>query len=269
MGTPLTEQQLRDFSAVIANLVRNAGYVVTVEYNVELHRLNAPNVRIVSHTPGAEGPVVPPGGAWISTELTVWYNPTIYSPSYVANDVISRLRWMADPRKVLDDAIAPLPVTQTSGKSAAAGANDRVVVTASSGVPTTAVSILTEKTPASGTLSSVGVQSDEIQRVIESLGYDPAGSYNGYEWDYFYKRSQLYSGIVVGPAELGLSESDRINLSEFTRRYAAYNKTGSHALMDQQDYVAGTGSVQHQAGKGDIIKALWAMIVAMLTGRKI
>jgi hypothetical protein len=48
--------------------------------------------------------------------------------------------------------------------------------------------------------------------VMQTLGYDPQGSYNGYEWNYFWERTSIYNGTVIGPAEMGIGDTDKVPL---------------------------------------------------------
>ncbi len=98
-------------------------------------------------------------------------------------------------------ATAALPDTTTTAGT--------TVSTTTTTTPTTPVT--TVATPETTTATPTVAQS--LITVMQNLGYDPQGTYNGYEWNYFWERTSIYNGIVIGPTEMGIGDTDRVPLS--------------------------------------------------------
>ena len=86
----------------------------------------------------------------------------------------------------------------------------------------------TPPTPGTGTKEITDGQTDagdiaqSLVAAMQAAGYDPQGSYNGYEWNWFWQRSTPYNGSNIGPTELGISDTDKVYLTDAV---AAIRKT--------------------------------------------
>jgi hypothetical protein len=63
------------------------------------------------------------------------------------------------------------------------------------------------------TVAASPTVAQSLSTVMRQLGYDPQGSYTGYEWAYFWERTPIYNGTAIGPTELGIGESEKAPLS--------------------------------------------------------
>lgn len=57
---------------------------------------------------------------------------------------------------------------------------------------------------------------------VTALGYNPAHTFTGHEWGYFWKSAAVFNGLEVGPTEMGLRETQKVYIAEAVRRMQDY-----------------------------------------------
>jgi len=62
---------------------------------------------------------------------------------------------------------------------------------------------------------------------VTALGYDPTKTYTGHEWNFFWTRASVFNGVEVGPAEMGLLETQKVYIEEALRRMQAYLRSSA------------------------------------------
>ena len=60
-----------------------------------------------------------------------------------------------------------------------------------------------------------------------ALGYNPANTFTGHEWNFFWTRASVFNGLEVGPAEMGLRETQKVYIAEAVRRMQQYFRTAA------------------------------------------
>jgi hypothetical protein len=98
--------------------------------------------------------------------------------------------------------------------------------------PTVPISSKSESTPSSGTVPTAALKSGllyELGSLAQANGYDPAGTYDGYEIGWFYSRTPSASGYVIGPTELGIGQTEKITLLSAAGKIASFLSGGDSA----------------------------------------
>jgi hypothetical protein len=76
---------------------------------------------------------------------------------------------------------------------------------------------------------------------IQAANMDPSGSYNGYQWSWFYQRTPLYKNEVIGPTDMQLGQTETVPLAAAAakiRAFLAPGISGLSALMASQRFAS-------------------------------
>ena len=85
--------------------------------------------------------------------------------------------------------------------------------------------------PAPATAPSVDAISQALSAAIRAASMDPSGSYDGYQWAWFWGHTPLFKNETMGPTELQMGQTETVPLASAAAKIRAILSPGMAGLQ--------------------------------------